>query len=422
MAIDLKDKTVIVYDRGNYVNIAQRLSKDFGRVMYYLPTSSPFPKFNMEVIGTGIEGVERIYDFWNNVQGADLIVFPDILDGCIVEYLRSTGKAVYGCGFGEDMELDKINLLEYCKQEGISTGNYKIISGIKTLREYLKENPDRYVKVNFIRGNIETFYSESYDLIEPYIDSLEHDLSPVKDTIAFIVCEPIKPAVEIGSDLIYVNGELPDKGMWGIEIKDSSYVGKVDDYENFPRPIIEVNKKLSKLTTELGFTGNISNEVRVTENGEAYLLDMTPRVPQPPGDLLMYMYKNFSEIVYGAANNNIVEPETDSRYGVQLILKSSWSEKEPMSVFVPEEIRPFFSLKRMMCKEGKFYYIPEDGVEMAEIGSLCFASNSLDDAILEIEAMSKKIKAFDIHCNVEALKKADADINKIISYKIIKSF
>lgn len=51
---NLKNKTVIVYDRGNYVEVAIRLAKEFGRVLYYMPSSSPFATFDSYVIGTGI--------------------------------------------------------------------------------------------------------------------------------------------------------------------------------------------------------------------------------------------------------------------------------------------------------------------------------------------------------------------------------
>ena len=55
--MNLQDKTIYVYDYGLFATWAQKLASYFGRVLYFCPFKSAFPRTNQFVIGTGLKGV-----------------------------------------------------------------------------------------------------------------------------------------------------------------------------------------------------------------------------------------------------------------------------------------------------------------------------------------------------------------------------
>jgi hypothetical protein len=46
------------------------------------------------VVGEGFEGIERIHDFFDYVDEADIFIFPDVYDGDLQRYLEAQGKLV----------------------------------------------------------------------------------------------------------------------------------------------------------------------------------------------------------------------------------------------------------------------------------------------------------------------------------------
>ena len=79
--MDFKDKTVCIIDNGLFIELAVTLSKSFGRVLYYMHWVNAFPQSNTRIVGKGIPGVERIYNYWDIKDEVDLWVFPDIYSG-----------------------------------------------------------------------------------------------------------------------------------------------------------------------------------------------------------------------------------------------------------------------------------------------------------------------------------------------------
>ncbi len=415
---DLKNKTCIVWDRGSYVSIAERLAREFGRVQYYMPTASAYMTYNTGVVGTGIYGVERIYDFWANLAEADFIYFADCYDGSTAEFIRSFGKPVFSSGYGEQLELDRVGLLKHMEKIGLPTGQYEVLHGLDNLREYLKKNNDKYIKVSYIRGSFETRHHETYDLSRPWLDALEHEMGIVKQDIDFVCADPITPAIELGSDLICLNGIYAKKGIWGIEIKDLAYCCSFGEVAKFPRQILNVNDKLANTLLEFGYRGSLSTEIRVTKDGKGYLGDLTARSPEPPTPILMEMYSNYGEMAYGAALGEIVEPVTKMRYGAEVIITSEWANTEPQAIYFPESIRRFVKIKNHCIKNGTNYYVPCNNVEMSQIGALVFGGNDIGEIILEIKYMAKSIKGYDVKVNVESLDAAVGEIAKLKEFGI----
>jgi hypothetical protein len=415
---DLSNKTILVYDRCSNVDVAIRLKREFGRVLYFAPTSSSYETFDIAVVGTGIPEIERIYDFWSILDEVDFFWFTDIYDGGVAEYLRKIGKLVFGSGYGEEMELDRIGLLEYLEKKGSPVGGYEVVKGLSNLREYLKGVTDKYIKIPKFRGEMETFHFENYDLAKPYLDAISHTMGLGQEDVEFIICDPINPAVEIGSDLFSINGKYASKGTWGIEIKDCGYVLTFMDYKDFPKQLIQTNNVLDPLLEEYNYCGPISTEVRVTKDGRGYLGDVTARQPQPPTSLQLEFYENIGEMAYGAAMGHVVQPVTKYKYGAQAIIYSDWAANEPQAIYFPEEIKNFVKIKNMCIRNGIYYYVPCNAVEMPQIGALVYPGATLDEAILEVKYMAKKVKGYDIQIKVEALDEATNQISQLKDYGI----
>ena len=221
-----RDHCVLVYDHGLYLELAIRLSRDFGRVLYYSPWESSYPKSNSRMIGVGVDGIERVSSPWGYYDEIDLWVFPDTCEGQLQEYLANRGCRVWARAAASNWQLDREASKKLCAAAGIDIGPYKVITGLDALRKHLKSNKDQWVKISCTRGDAETFEAKTYALVEPRLDELEHSLGAKKKVMDFIVEDAIEPAVETGYDGYCVNGKFPKGAMTGVEAKDEAYVMK----------------------------------------------------------------------------------------------------------------------------------------------------------------------------------------------------
>jgi hypothetical protein len=152
----LKQKTVLIFDTGSFTPLAQRLTKEFGRVLYTSPhEGNGFPESRLDEVGTGIEGVERVSSIWDyaDTDEVDLYVFTDCYYLAEQEYLKRHGKLVWGSGKTAWMERDKHRFYEWIdKQEmPISETNFEV--GIESLAKNIK--PDEFIKISNYRGDLE---------------------------------------------------------------------------------------------------------------------------------------------------------------------------------------------------------------------------------------------------------------------------
>src|SRR6266576_2239924 len=103
--MNFSDKTAMVFDNGLFQPLVHRLARDFGRVLYHRGTRHAFPMPNDSAIGSGYEKATRADSWEAHVDEVDLFVFPDLYWADTQAYLRSLGHRVFGCGWGEELEL-----------------------------------------------------------------------------------------------------------------------------------------------------------------------------------------------------------------------------------------------------------------------------------------------------------------------------
>jgi predicted RNase H-like HicB family nuclease len=414
---NLKDKTIIVYDNGLFIELAIELSKAFKKVYYYMPWKNGFPKSNQYVVGQGIPEIERIYDFFDYVEKADLFVFPDVYDGDLQLYLEKQGKLVWGARKGEEMELYRDKMKDHMKKLGLYVTPYKVIKGLAALREHLKKNDKQYVKINKTRGDMETFRSENYKLIEPVLDELEHNLGALKYIKEFIVEDALDDTeddhcVESGCDLYTVNGKFPSHTLAGIEVKDLGYCGRILPYNKLSTKITDFNKAIAPTLKAYGYKGFLSTELRISEKHDPYMLDQCSRAGSPPNELYQLMYKNLPEIVWYGAQGILIDPEYDYEYGVEALIHSSWADKNWQAVYFPEKYRENIKLRNVCKIEGKYYCVPQ-AVGLPEIGAVVAEGKTLDEAIALAKEIAASIEGHYIEVKLESIDKALEEFEKL---------
>lgn len=410
---EFRRKTCLVWDHGLFVEIAARLSRDFGRVLYFSPWVTGFPKSNALMIGEGIPGVERVKDPWAHYDDVDLWVFTDTGEPDTQEFLIKQGKRVWGCAGSAWLESDRVRSKKACAKAGIQIGPYEVITGLDALREHLQENDDRYVKISETRGDFETFHAETYEQIEPRLDELEHTLGAKKTVAEFIVEEPINDAVEVGYDGYSIDGVFPKGALVGVESKDRGYVGKTMRYAALPEAVREVNEKLSPILKRERHRGFMSTEIRINKEGN-FLIDPCQRCGSPPSEVYQELIYNLAEIIWYGAEGIVVEPEYSGKWAAQIVLLSDWADKNWQQVRFPSELRDHVKLKNFTVIDGNYYVIPQWS-NMPELGAVVATGNTAKEAMEACEAIAKEVDGYSVEKPVGALQ--DAHKNLLASLK-----
>lgn len=411
----LTDKTACVVDNGLFAELAVTLGKSFRHVYYLGSWVTSFPRSNALTIGEGLPNVSRINDIWSVLDEVDLFVFPDVYQGQLQRYLRGLGKRVWGSGIAESLEFKRGGSKQWLQELGLPVGEYKVVNGLKDLRSYLQRRDGVLYVKSSTRGDMETFKVEAggYRLIEPRLDELEHILGAKKFDYEFLVEEHIEAAAEVGYDGFTIDGQWPKSSLFGVEAKDTGYVGKVMPAVSLPQSLAYVNDKLSGLFEELSYRGFWSSEVRVgKDDGIPYLIDPCCRMASPPGELYLYLIENLSEIIWAGADGELIQPEFKYEYAAQLVLKSDWAQYGWQPIEFPAELREHVKIHYLTVKNGRFYFVPQQ-IPIPEIGAVVAGGDTLDEAIESCIEIAEQVKGYDIKFEAASLEQAAEGLAKV---------
>lgn len=418
MDFNLKNKVACVYDFGLFVDVAVKLAESFKTVYYFTDWQDDFSTWNDYKIGTGLPNVIRCEKFFDIVDQCDLFVFPDIGKGDLQEYLRGKGKLVYGSGQAEDIEIYRSKFNDMKKQLGMNEIPTKEFDNLKDMREYLEDKSNVFIKVDSFRGNMETEKFINMKLSEPFLDKLEHEIGFIKDDgIRLLVESPINDAIEIGTDLICVNGKYADKCMYGPEIKGEAYMGIFSDLDKVPQPIKEINDKMEEVLQWYGYRGPLSTEVRVTEKDKkGYFIDICARNGNPPTACELEAIENYAEAIYGAAMGIIVPLKSKYKFVCQLQVCSSWAEREPLAIEFDEKYRQYVKLKHWAVKDTKYgkvdYFIPATK-PLTSACAVVGMGQTMDEAIKMCCKVTDTLKGKGLEYRKEALYEAKEVVEKM---------
>ena len=411
----------IIDDSGSSIDLARALSKEVEKVYYYREwKQSGFPGRNANKIATNIPGVIKVENIESLIDNEviDCYIFTDVYRGSQQEHLLRLGKRVFGSRRAEVLELYRHKANEVFKQVGLPVIPTTKKVGVTDLIAYSKENKDIYLKINKTRGLVETQYIPDYDLAEFWFDDLIKDLGSDKDTFEFFLQDKLPSGMsEVGLDPMITDGRIPEIIMGGVEAKDSSYICVVKPYIEFPDCMREVTDKLMPVFAQYDYRGNFSYEAKVGKEHKPFVLDLTQRIPQPPGSLQWFMYrKNLATLFYSIASGIPLSPEIYKPFGVEIILKSEMAKKEELPIRVPKEIRDHVFLTNYKMREGKedmYYILPQPEVEIEEVGSVTGEGDTLKEAFEQALAICEKIECMDIRWKLESYSQIQCELDKL---------
>jgi hypothetical protein len=211
--------------------------------------------------------------------------------------------------------------------------------------------------------------------------------------------------VETGCDIWTVDGQYPQYGMYGWEIKDQCYIGKITQTALMPKAITYVNSKLSKVFKEEESRGFFSTEVRVDKDKNPFLMDFTARCGNPPYQLHLEMIDNLLEVMYEGAKGNLIEPKYNSKYGAVAIIESEFAEENWMPIQIEEDAKKWIKIMNMCVIDGITYSLPIYG--LSEIGAVVGTGNTLQEAIDNCKKHADQIKGYKL--TVETLSFDEAE-------------
>jgi hypothetical protein len=399
--IDVSRKTALFFDSSaSYTHIAEAVVPEFAKVLYFSNWETAFPHARDIMPGIGLEGVERVSDFFDALEDTDLVVFTDVGNGGLQEFLRTRGMPVFGSGRSEALERNRWLLKRASKEAGIDYSDGFLIHGIENLRKLLQRQNDLYVKISYFRGDMESFHHRDYLSTKPWLDQVSLSLGPYAALADFIIEPPIENdlCVEVGADPAWCcDGKFPSESLWGYESKDAAYAGTI---HQLPEKIQSVLDKLSSVLEKDGYRGPLSTETRECEDA-SYLIDLTCRFPEPPSSVHSFMARNWGEMMYGAATGQPVDPDYMGHYAVQLVLRSPFGAEHPLAVKI--------GMPRRVTIHGHAIIDRQDyavsPAEIEEFGAGCGISDSLEDAIEEALEAAKSVEGYQVSFDEAALEK-----------------
>lgn len=400
--METKSLTALVVDNGLFVGFALRIAPHFKHLMYWTPWQSAFPKSNQLLPGDGFDEMERVKNLFDAIEKADLVIFFDVYWGDLQEKLVREGKSVWGSRKGELLELNRMRSKKLLKEYGIQPSPAVAIHGLEDLRNYLKDHENVFVKISSNRGDFETFESKRYDLSEPKLDQLEHQLGAKKLIAEFVVEAAIEPAQEWGIDAFTIDGQWPIRTFSGFECKDVAFIGRVMEWDAIPQYLRDPNEKLSPFFEKHQYRGFFSTELRITPERETFLIDPCCRLPSPPNEIQQMVFDNWAEIIAAGANGQMVEPNTVHKYGVCAMIHSSFADQNWQSLKFPEDVRPFVKLRNHCKIDGVDYVVPQ-AVGLPEVGAVIGLGETLDEAMEHLKENAAQVEGYYLEIKTESL-------------------
>jgi hypothetical protein len=416
MIQDYKGKKCIICDNGLNIGLALQLSKWFGEVRYHSPWQSVAVRSNEVSIGDGFKQIIRTNDYWDYIGKDYLWIFPDIYWSSFQRYLRSQGERVWGSGDGERLELFRDEAKQLYSKLGLPVQNYKLVKGMDALREYCKNHKNLWIKIDFTRGDTETFPAVSYNVVEPKLNDLSKSMGEIARIKVFDCEDEIVDAVETGCDLYSVQGQYPDIVSVGCEVKDTCYLTHFKKYKDAPKEVIKSLDALKPYFKESMMTNFIGSEVRVPERGMGYLIDIACRLPSPPGGILIKVLENLADILYFGAEGKLIQPEIkpDHEWGVEIIVntKDNYASQNWLNIEIPDSIKENFSLKGCTQIDGKIYTVPQYN-GWSGIGVIVALAKTFEDAFKRAKECADELQGFYLDIRTGNVDKAKAEIDKL---------
>jgi hypothetical protein len=400
--MNVSRKTVLFWDASaSYTHVAESVVEEFARVLYFVPWERGFSVARDFIPGMGLDGIERVPDFFDALDAADLVVFTDVGQPGLQEYLRKQGMPVFGSARASVLERDRWRLKEALRDSSIDYSEGFLIRGLEQLRKLLQRQEDLWIKFSYFRGDVETYHHRTYPQSQKKLAEWQLALGPYAEIADFIVEPPIRSelCVEVGADPPWVcDGIFPRRFLWGYEDKDAGYMGTTLGLPERMRLVVD---KLSGVLSAYGYRGPLSTETRECDDGSSYVIDLSARFPEPPSSVHSYLASNWGEMMYGCAIGEPVEADYQADYAVELVLRSDAGADHPLAVEIGQSQR---TRLHGHCKIGGVDYAVSPS-EIREIGAACGLGDSLTDAAEEALEAAQSVKGDEIEFDAASLRR-----------------
>lgn len=375
-------------DHGLFIPLARTLAKTYKKVYYWSDWEEGFPTINKYMVGDGFEDIECVEDIWQVKKDADLFCFPDLQWSGLQLELESQGYPVWGGRKGDSLELSREKFHKVLAQVGLDVPKFKRIIGLTKLREHLKHEENKYIKISKYRGSLETCHWRNWSIDELMLDVWAVRFGPAKELIPFLVFDAIDSEMEMGGDTYVVDGEWPDMMLHGTEAKDKAYFSTVTKRTDMPQQIQDVLDAFGPVLKPYRSRQQWSMEVRRVSDNEAYFIDPTLRGGLPSTSSQLLNMTNFAEVIYAGAHGVMIQPDYDKMYTAEVILttksdRTSWSACE-----VPKELEGHMMLGNCCEIDGRICF-PHDDSNGDSIGWLVANGDTPAETLDNIKELVK---------------------------------
>lgn len=295
---------------GLHVPTAKMLGDQGHKTFYYNEYHSFYTKFVDFAPGVGVENVIKVKDFGPYLDKVDVIVFPDSGMGRFADYLRKSGKTVFGAGLGELTELNREKSIEIMDKIGVKHPESWHVKGVPSAMEKLGEllgskvetnqnaSGKFYVKFDLFRGSCESFPVASLDDAEFMFDAIRSKVGPYTEVIPIQIQRAApEGTVECGADLLFNGKEFLMPALVGFE-SGGSYVGQLTDDLSIYKADLD---KWAGYLRSVDYRGAFSFEC-MYDGTDCSFIDITPRFPYPLGLMFGHFCDDFGALIKGIAD------------------------------------------------------------------------------------------------------------------------
>ena len=411
-AKEAKETTFMVIDNGQFFAMACTLAKTAKKVYYCTPGGRmhPFPAPQDCEVGSGYENIEVIPEVDCADEETDVFVFPDTGLGFMQTRLETT-KGVWGSRHAEDLEIDRVKARQIMKKLGLPVIPYEVVHGVDALEKHIAKHPGKWIKLPLYRAIAETFYAVDADIVRTKLLQMRLDLGPKAGTQEFIVEDDFPHAVESGMDSLTVDGRYPKRVVLGVETKGEAYLGQVCAYERLPQAILDFNAAIAPTFKRCQYRGFLSTEHRIRKNGEGPMIDLCPRMGNPPGILMQVLITNWAEIIAAGARGELVEPVYAAKWGAQLQIHSPFAGDHATIIKFPEKYRDYIKLQ-WSVKVGQEHWIEISAKDNVTVGGAVGVGDTAQEAIDMAKEVAKRVQIFKGESDGDALDKALGEIEQ----------
>lgn len=398
------DATITLVDSGLFTELAVRLAREIAHVRSYVPWEEEFPTVNDRMMGSGLKSVEWIEDpYLDDIfETTDAYVFPDIFRAGDQQLLRRAGKPVFGSNIGDSLETRRIWFRNVQQELGMPVAEAAVVVGWTQLADYLKANDERcFIKTTSkVRGTFETHEFHGWDQEQYWLWDLRVKLGCAAELIMFLIEKPIYSPFETGLDTICIDGQVPKTPMQGIEIKGKLMLSSAQVNSPTPKPLDDALSLLAPILKRTGYRNFLSAEFR-----QDILTDFCARAPNPGLGCEMEMIKNIGEMVFRGAHGELVEPEFEAEYGIQVAVFHDHDKELPKQFPIDPEVRRWIKLMEF-CQVGELYQIIPRPPHGEKIGWLIGIGNTVQKAADHVQDVADQFKNYPFDIKIDALPEA----------------